>query len=198
VLITCGSTIDPHLQGRFVMLRRTSLRTLGFGLPLAAVAILAAACGGASGTSAAGGTTTTGPTTTTTAPAAPGSTASGSTLALKTAKGSAGIWLTDSAGRTLYLYTRDKATTSECYGACAKVWPPLTATGPVTISGKYTVQRDLGVTTRTDGTKQVTYGGHPLYYYSGDTAPGQTKGQGVGGVWFLIGPIANVMNGTKA
>ncbi|HXB46367.1 MAG TPA: hypothetical protein VNW50_01290, partial [Streptosporangiaceae bacterium] len=86
------------------MLRRTSLRTLGFGLPLAAVAILAAACGGASGTSAAGGTTTTGPTTTTTAPAAPGSTASGSTLALKTAKGSAGIWLTDSAGRTLYLY----------------------------------------------------------------------------------------------
>jgi len=180
------------------MLRRTSLRTLGFGLPLAAVAILAAACGGASGTSAAGGTTTTGPTTTTTAPAAPGSTASGSTLALKTAKGSAGIWLTDSAGRTLYLYTRDKATTSECYGACAKVWPPLTATGPVTISGKYTVQRDLGVTTRTDGTKQVTYGGHPLYYYSGDTAPGQTKGQGVGGVWFLIGPIANVMNGTKA
>ena len=178
------------------MLLRTSLRTLGFGLPLAAVTILAAACG-TSGTSAAGGTTTTGPTTTTTASAAPGPTASGSTLALKTAKGSAGIWLTDSAGRTLYVYTRDKGTTSECYGACAKVWPPLTTAGPVTISGKYTVQRDLGVTTRTDGTKQVTYGGHPLYYYQGDTAPGQTKGQGVGGVWFLVGPIANVMNGTK-
>jgi predicted lipoprotein with Yx(FWY)xxD motif len=180
------------------MLLRTSLRTLGFGIPLAAVAILAAACG----TSAAGGTTATGPTTTTTASAPPrstasGSTASGSTLALKTAKGKAGIWLTDSTGRTLYLYTRDKGTKSECYGACAKVWPPLTTTGPVTISGKYTVQRDLGVTTRTDGTKQVTYGGHPLYYYAGDTAPGQTKGQGVAGVWFLIGPIANVMNGTK-
>lgn len=67
----------------------------------------------------------------------------------------------------------------------------------MTVSGQYTVQRDLGVTTRTDGTKQVTYGGHPLYYYLGDTAPGQTKGQGVGGVWFLIGPVANVMNGTK-
>jgi predicted lipoprotein with Yx(FWY)xxD motif len=67
----------------------------------------------------------------------------------------------------------------------------------VTISGQYTVQRDLGVTTRTGGAKQVTYGGHPLYYFKGDTAPGQTKGQGVGGVWFLIGPIANVMNGTK-
>ena len=185
------------------MVRRTSLRTFGPGLPLAAVATLATACSGASSTSAAGGTTTTGPAATasaaarSTASAAPGSTASGSTLVLKTAKGSAGIWLTDSAGRTLYLYTKDKGTKSECYGACAKAWPPLTTTGPVTISGKYTVQRDLGVTTRTDGTKQVTYGGHPLYYYKGDTAPGQTNGQGVGGVWFLIGPIANVMNGSK-
>ena len=184
------------------MLRRTSLRTFGFALPLAAVAILATACSSASSTSAASGATTTGPTPTTTTSAAPastasGSTASGSTLVLKTATGSAGIWLTDSAGRTLYLYTRDKGSTSECYGACAKAWPPLTTTGAVTITGKYTVPKDLGVTTRTDGTKQVTYGGHPLYYYSGDTAPGQTKGQGVGGVWFLIGPIANVMNGTK-
>jgi predicted lipoprotein with Yx(FWY)xxD motif len=179
------------------MLRGASLRTFGPGLPFAAVAILATACSSASSASAAGGTTTTAPTTTTTASAAPGSTASGSTLVLKTAKGSAGIWLTDSAGRTLYLYTRDKGTTSECYGACAKAWPPLTTTGSVTISGKYTVQRDLGVTTRADGTKQVTYGGHPLYYFKGDTAPGQTNGQGAGGVWFLIGPIANVMNGTK-
>jgi predicted lipoprotein with Yx(FWY)xxD motif len=97
----------------------------------------------------------------------------------------------------LYLYTHDKGSTSECYGACAKAWPPLTTTGAVTITGKYTVPKDLGVTTRTDGTKQVTYGGHPLYYYAGDTAPGQTNGQGVGKVWFLIGPIANVMNGTK-
>jgi predicted lipoprotein with Yx(FWY)xxD motif len=117
-------------------------------------------------------------------------------LVLKTAKGKAGIWLTDSAGRTLYLYTRDKGTTSECYGACVKTFPPLTTTGPVTISGQFTVQKDVGVTTRTDGTKQVTYGGHPLYYFSGDTAPGQTKGQGVGRTWFLIGPVANVMNGS--
>jgi predicted lipoprotein with Yx(FWY)xxD motif len=179
------------------MLRRAPLRRLGLGLPLAAVAVLAAACSSASSTSAASGTATTGPATATTAPAAPSSAAPGSTLALKTAKGSAGIWLTDSAGRTLYVYTRDKGTTSECYGACAKAWPPLTTTDPVTISGQFTVPRDLGVTTRTDGTKQVTYGGHPLYYFHGDTAPGQTKGQGLGGVWFLVGPIANVMNGTK-
>jgi predicted lipoprotein with Yx(FWY)xxD motif len=195
--ITCGSAAGPYLRGRIVMLRRTSRRTLGFGVPLAAaVAILAAACSSASSMSAAGSTTTAGPATTT-APAAPGSAAPGSTLVLKTAKGSAGIWLTNSAGRALYIYTRDKGTTSECYGACAKIWPPLTTTGPVTISGQFTVQHDLGVITRTNGTKQVTYGGHPLYYYSGDTGPGQTKGQGVGGVWFLIGPVANVMNGTK-
>ncbi|MBM9503284.1 COG4315 family predicted lipoprotein [Actinacidiphila acididurans] len=116
---------------------------------------------------------------------------------MKTAKGSAGIWLTDSAGRTLYLYTKDKGTTSDCYDACAKQWPPLTTTQPVTVTGQYTVPSDLGSITRTDGTKQVTYGGHPLYYYKGDTAANQIKGQGVGGTWFLIGPIANIMNGSK-
>ena len=184
------------------MLRRTSLRTLGLGLPLSAVAILAAACSSTSSSSAAGSTTTS-PKATAPASAAPsstvsgstvsGSTVSGSTLALKTVQGSAGIWLTNSAGRALYLYSRDKGTTSECYGACAKAWPPLTTTGPVTISGKFTVAKDLGITTRTNGTKQVTYGGHPLYYFAGDTAAGQTKGEGLDGTWFLIGPLANVM-----
>lgn len=67
----------------------------------------------------------------------------------------------------------------------------------MTISGKYTVPGKLGTTTRTNGTKQVTYGGHPLYYFAGDTAADQTKGQGIGGVWFLVGPVANVMNGKK-
>jgi predicted lipoprotein with Yx(FWY)xxD motif len=175
------------------MLRRTSLRRLGFGVPLVAVAILVTACSSSSSTSAAAATNTTGPTTTPTASATPSSKASGSALALKTATGKAGIWLTNSAGRALYVYSHDKGTTSECYGACAAAWPPLTTTGPVTLSGKYAVPRDLGVTTRTNGTKQVTYGGHPLYYFKGDTAPGQTKGQGVDGVWFLIGPVANVM-----
>jgi predicted lipoprotein with Yx(FWY)xxD motif len=89
----------------------------------------------------------------------------------------------------------DKGTTSECYGSCATAWPPLLATGPVTISGRFTVPGDLGTTTRTDGTRQVTYGGHPLYYFAGDTAAGQTKGQGIGGVWFIVGPVANIMKG---
>lgn len=181
------------------MLHKTSLRTLGFGFSLAAVAALAAACGGSSGSPSADTSTTatSKAATSTTASASPSSAGSGSTLVLKTAKGSAGIWLTDSAGRTLYLYTKDKGTASGCYDACATEWPPLTTDQRVTVTGQYTVPSDLGSITRTDGAKQVTYGGHPLYYFKGDTAPGQIKGQGNGGTHFLIGPIANIMNGTK-
>lgn len=186
------------------MLCMTSVRRAGFGLTLAAVAMVAAACSNASSSSAppAAGATTASSAPATSASAAPSSTASGSAapgaaLTLKTDSGSQGIWLTNSAGRALYVYTKDKGSTSKCYGPCAAAWPPLLATGPVTISGKYTVTADLGTTTRTDGSKQVTYGGHPLYYFAGDTAAGQTKGQGLGGVWFLVGPVANVMNGKK-
>lgn len=178
------------------MLRRTSLRALGFGISLAATATLAAAC--SSSSSAPSTTDSTKASASTKAPAAaPSSTASGATLVLKTAKGGAGIWLTDPSGRTLYSYTKDKGTTSDCYDACAKEWPPLTTTKTVTVTGKYTVPSDLGSITRTDGSKQVTYGGHPLYYYKGDAGPHQIKGQGAGGTHFLIGPIANIMNGTK-
>jgi predicted lipoprotein with Yx(FWY)xxD motif len=187
-----------------VMLRTTSLRTLGLGLSLAALATFAAACGDSSDDSS-----STGAKTASTAPDSgakpdagaasdPGAKSDpGSELVLKTAKGSAGIWLTDTAGRTLYLNTDDKKTASHCYDACAKKWPPLTTTKPVTVTGKYTVPSSLGTIKRTDGTKQVTYGGHPLYYYTGDTEPHQIKGQGVDNKWFLIGPIANIMNGSK-
>jgi|HubBroStandDraft_3_1064219.scaffolds.fasta_scaffold74554_2 predicted lipoprotein with Yx(FWY)xxD motif len=191
------------------MFRRTSLRTFGVSLPLVGVAVLLAACSSSSSSSSAAAAAPTTPAATssaaasaapTSAPAsaasgttASGATASGTTLALKTETGKAGIWLTNSAGRALYIYTKDKGTTSECYGACATAWPPLTATGKVTISGKFVASKDLGLTTRTGGVKQVTYGGHPLYYFSGDKGPGQTNGEGVEGVWFLLGPVANVM-----
>lgn len=182
------------------MLCNTAVRGAGLGLTLAAVATMAAACSSSSSSTAAAGATSTSPAPSASASAAPsstasGSTASGTTLALKTESGSQGIWLTNSSGLALYVFTEDKKSTSECYGACAKAWPPLLTTGPVTISGKYTVPSDLGTTTRTNGAKQVTYGGHPLYYFSGDTAAGQTKGQGTAGEWFLVGPVANVMNG---
>lgn len=185
------------------MLHKTSLRTLGVGLSLAALATFAAACDSSSSDESAADSTTASAAPdskdsgSTTASAAPDSEDSGSKLVLKTAKGAEGIWLTDSAGRTLYLNTKDKETASNCYDECAKKWPPLTTDKPVTVTGKYTVPSSVGTITRTDGTKQVTYGGHPLYYFTGDTAPQQIKGQGVDGTWFLIGPIANIMNGTK-
>lgn len=180
------------------MLSRTLMRGAGLGFTLAAVAMVAAACSSASSSSTPAAPASTAPSSSASASASPsGSTASGTTLALTTESGSQGIWLTNSSGRALYVYTKDKGTTSVCYGECATAWPPLLATGPVTITGKFTVPHDLGTTTRTDGSKQVTYGGHPLYYFAGDSAAGQTKGQGLGGVWFLVGPIANIMNGKK-
>lgn len=183
------------------MLRRTLVHRTGLGITLAAAAMAAAACSSGSAssnsTAAGAGATTTSSAPSTSASVVPSSAASGSALALKTVTGSQGIWLTNSSGRALYVYTKDKGSTSVCYGGCATAWPPLLATGPVTISGKYTVPGKLGTTTRTNGTKQVTYGGHPLYYFAGDTAADQTKGQGFDGVWFLVGPVANVMNGKK-
>ncbi len=174
------------------MLRRISVRTLGFGVSLAAVALVAAACGGSTTPAASGGTTTTAAApTTTSAPAT--SAATGAGTVIKTASGTAGIWLTDQTGKTLYIYTKDTGTTSTCYAACATNWPPFTATGSVTVNGQFLDASLVGSTKRTDGTTQVTYGGKPLYYFAADSAAGDIKGQGVGGVWYLLGPKANIM-----
>ena len=79
---------------------------------------------------------------------------------------------------------------SACSGACAAAWPPVPAKGKVTVSGSAKAS-DLGTITRSDGTKQVTYDGHPLYYFAGDSGPGQTSGQGsdgFGAKWWLVAP----------
>ncbi|HXC82591.1 MAG TPA: hypothetical protein VNV62_12150 [Trebonia sp.] len=144
---------------------------------LLATALLAAACG-SSGTS--GGSST---------PAA-GSTATGSAAALviTTKSGSAGTYLTDGSGRAVYMWTKDGMNKSECSGACASAWPPVPASGTATASGA-AVSTDLGSITRSDGSKQLTYDGHPLYYFSGDSGPGTTNGQGsdgFGAKWWLV------------
>jgi predicted lipoprotein with Yx(FWY)xxD motif len=102
---------------------------------------------------------------------------------------SLGNILTDAQGRTLYMFTRDKENQSVCYDRCASVWPPLLAGagGPTLAAG---LGGTLGVTLRNDGFHQVSYDKKPLYYYSPDTNPGDTKGQGVGNVWFVINPAA--------
>jgi predicted lipoprotein with Yx(FWY)xxD motif len=98
--------------------------------------------------------------------------------------------LVDSKGITLYDFPPDKGTTSVCYGACAALWPPLISNGKP-VPGRGVRGSLLGTTKRKDGKLQVTYGGHPLYYFVTDRKPGQTTGQGVnqfGGPWWVISP----------
>src|SRR5437660_626877 len=93
------------------------------------------------------------------------------------AKSPLGRILVDSKGITLYDFVKDKGTTSVCYGACAALWPPLVTKGkPVAGPGVRALL--LGTTKRKDGKLEVTYGGHPLYYFVSDRKPGQTTGQG--------------------
>lgn len=96
---------------------------------------------------------------------------------------SLGDVLVDAEGRTLYLLTGDKQGESTCYNDCATNWPPLEA--PVD-AGDGADASLLGETERKDGTMQVTYNSWPVYYFAGDNNPGDTNGQGVGDVWFVL------------
>jgi predicted lipoprotein with Yx(FWY)xxD motif len=107
---------------------------------------------------------------------------------VKIAGSSLGRILVDSKGITLYDFVKDKGTTSACYGACAALWPPLLTTGKP-VAGPGVRASLLGTTKRKDGKLEITYGGHPLYYFVTDRKPGQTTGQGVnqfGGPWWVL------------
>jgi predicted lipoprotein with Yx(FWY)xxD motif len=120
---------------------------------------------------------------------------------IKTTAGSTGAFLTDSSGHAVYLWVKDGHNMSACSGACAGAWPPVTAKGSVTAGGSVKAS-DLGTITRSDGTKQVTYDGHPLYYFAGDSSAGQTSGQGsdgFGAKWWLVAPSgAQITSADKA
>ena len=96
-----------------------------------------------------------------------------------------GEFLVDGEGMTLYLFTRDTPNTSTCYDDCALAWPPLLA-DVTPVAGVGVDATLLGVTPRTDGAVQVTYNGWPLYYFATDMQPGDTAGQDVNGVWFVV------------
>jgi predicted lipoprotein with Yx(FWY)xxD motif len=114
---------------------------------------------------------------------APPKTANGQSATVGVANENLGSILVDSQGRTLYLFRSDSGTKSACTGACAIEWPPLRATGKPTVGGGATASI-LASSARSDGKPQVTYNGHPLYLYSGDTAAGQANGEGIGNVWY--------------
>jgi predicted lipoprotein with Yx(FWY)xxD motif len=95
--------------------------------------------------------------------------------------------LTDEAGRAVYTFTGDEHGNVTCLGACNQEWPPVLTNGNPTVIG--TTFHIAFTQPRGDGTEQATYGGFPLYYYAGDTAPGQTHGRGRvadGGTWYLV------------
>ena len=117
-----------------------------------------------------------------------GTKARGATVAV--ARLRLGRILVDGKGITLYDFAKDKGTTSTCYGACAALWPPLTTTGKP-IAGAGVRASLLGTTKRKDGKLEVTYNGHPLYYFVTDRKPGQTTGQGLnqfGAPWWVLSP----------
>ena len=96
-----------------------------------------------------------------------------------------GPFLTDAKGMTIYLFTKDTtAGSSACYGDCATNWPPVPAGADVMLP--VGVQGTLGSITRTDGTSQLTYNDIPLYYFANDKAAGDTNGQEVGDVWYIV------------
>ena len=147
---------------------------------LAALALVGA-CGGAATTTTAGATTTTAAATTTTEAAATTTeaAAAGGSVDVVATSGLGDI-LQDADGRTLYLFNPDGQGDPTCYDDCADNWPALV--GEVA-AGDGLDAALLGTVTRTDGAVQVTYNGWPLYYFSGDAAPGDTNGQGLNDEW---------------
>ena len=164
------------------------------GVPLAAATLLAAACSSGTSSSAAAPAASS-PAASSPAASSPaagnsGSAASASSTVISSASSSAGPVLINGSGRAVYVWAKDTKDMSACTGACASAWPPVQATGKVT-AALSAVSSDLGTITRSDGTKQVTYDGHPLYYFSGDSGAGQANGQGsdnFGAEWWLVAP----------
>jgi predicted lipoprotein with Yx(FWY)xxD motif len=149
---------------------------------LAALALVAAACSSSGGASSGGGGLYGGGPTTTSGPKA-----AAATVDLRGSK--LGKILVDAQGRTLYLFEADKGGRSACDGACASAWPPYLSSGAPQ-AGSGVTGSLLGSSRRGDGGgTQVTYHGHPLYYYAGDSQPGDTTGQGLnqfGAKWYVL------------
>jgi predicted lipoprotein with Yx(FWY)xxD motif len=106
-----------------------------------------------------------------------------------------GRMLFNSRGRAIYLFTRERGTRSRCYGDCAVAWPPVYTRGRPR-SGKGVRAALLGTTVRRGGRRQVTYNGHPLYYYVTDVRSGQVTCQDVvefGGTWLVVDPAGNAI-----
>jgi len=177
---------------------RAIFRTWCSFLVFATLVVLGAACG--STTSGSGTASTAGGTTPTTSSSnggggrygggggtTPTANTSGSVIktATVTVSGTSESILTNAQGLTLYFRTSDAPPSTVCSGGCASAWPPLVMSGSSAPTSAASLPGKLTIVTDANG-NQVEYNGHPLYTYSGDTASGQTTGEGVGGVWHVV------------
>lgn len=158
---------------------------------VAAVAmLLVAACGGST-PSTAGASPSPSPVAT----PSPSAAATGTSIAVAS-NSKLGQILVDGKGITVYLFVKDTGTSSTCYTTCAQIWPPVLTTGAPQAGAGATASL-LGTTMRTDGTVEVTYAGHPLYYFVQDKQAGDATGQGVdgfGGLWWVLTPSGAAMH----
>jgi predicted lipoprotein with Yx(FWY)xxD motif len=166
-------------------------RLFSFAALAVAGALVLAACGGSSTSSSSGSGST--PSHGAAKPSTSNTSAAASVVSTKTS--SLGTFLVDGNGRALYLWDADHGSKSTCSGACAQAWPPLTTTGTPKASGAVKASL-LGTTKRADGSREVTYAGHPLYTFAGDTQAGQTTGEGSNGFgapWWVVTPAGKAL-----
>jgi len=164
---------------------------------IGSLALIAAGCGSSDSTSSSATTATTA--STTTEPSA--ATGSGKAATIDVADNpDLGQILTDGDGNTVYLFEKDEGDESYCTGDCATAWPPVTTSGDPK-AGSGADQSLLSTIQRDDGTEQVTYDGHPLYLYAGDTKPGETTGNGIdqfGAEWYALTPDGSNAEGSES
>jgi predicted lipoprotein with Yx(FWY)xxD motif len=156
----------------------------------AAAMLLIAACGGSTPSAA-----NASPSPSPVATPSPSTAATGTTISVAT-NAKLGQILVDGKGITVYLFVKDTGTASTCYTTCAQIWPPVLTTGAPQAGAGATASL-LGTTTRTDGTVEVTYAGHPLYYFVQDKQAGDATGQGIdgfGGLWWVLTPSGAAMH----
>ncbi len=180
-------------------MRRSSTGVLG--VLAIAVAIVLAGCGGGSKPSASTGTSSTSSNTSSASSVTSSTTstaaAAGPTVVSTKSNAVLGTTILAAGQKklTVYMFAADHGASSACYGACAGAWPPVTTTGSPKAQGGASAAK-LGTINRTDGTKQVTYAGHPLYYYTPDTAEADISGQGInsfGALWYVLSPSGAVI-----
>ena len=168
-------------------------RLFSFAALAVAGALVLAACGGSSTSSSSGSAST--PSYGAAKPSTSNTSNSSGAASVSTKTSSLGTFLVDGNGRALYLWDADHGSMSTCSGACAQAWPPVTTTGTPKASGAVKASL-LGTTKRADGSSEVTYAGHPLYTFTGDTQAGQTNGQGSNGFgapWWVVTPAGKAL-----